>query len=58
MAQADPEGTEGAPAAEEGWLGLSTWAWVGIGVGVAAVAGIAIAAGGGGGGDHEAPACP
>jgi hypothetical protein len=59
MAQTDPEVTEGAAPAEEGWLGLSTWAWVGIGVGVAAVAGIAIAAGGGGGGgDHETPACP
>jgi hypothetical protein len=58
MANANPEGTEGAAPAEEGFLGLSTWTW--IGVDVAAFAGVAIGVSTSGGGvdRKEAPVCP
>ena len=60
MANANPEGTGGAaPAAGEGFLGLSTWTWVGI-ADVAAFTGAAIAVSTSGRGADRgvAPVCP
>jgi hypothetical protein len=56
MANANPEGTEGAAPVEEGFLGLSSSTWMGLDV--AAFAGFAIGLSRSDGGDDEAPACP
>jgi len=60
MANANPEGTEGAAPAEEGFLGLSTWTWMGIAAAVVIVGvtvGVVVWAASRDE-DHEAPVCP
>jgi len=60
MANANPEGTEGAAPAEEGFLGLSTSTWMGIAAAVVIVGvtvGVVVWAASRDE-DHEAPVCP